>query len=598
MAQSDTVIHADAIRIADLFNRGRFSVPWHQRYYDWSTEDVCALLQDIEEAVREGRKCYFLGAIILVEYGDNKWGINDGQQRMITVSLICAYLCCRFADNARGSQREGIALRILFDLSPNKAYSLDKAEDYSPRIVPPQNDLVQYRQVIRGQTIGANSILTVACKEIDKFFSSMSIEHLERYFDFLMGKVEVACLRIPPDVDPNAVYETINSRGKLIDDFDLIRNYFYSHFNITSASEKTRTMHDRLEDIRVLIPSVNKASEYLRCHLQCKFGFLHKARFYRDVRDRVHAKKSKELDADAARIEDYIFSLAMEVSSDKALQLYRTITTTNPDEEFIRRFRIESGTTRSARNLGVFLRELRSYKVAQPLIFATLTRYLSESDGRKRKRLAKIANRNLSRLATFVLRTAFVANKFEPSRFEDGFSNFSATVMSTENIPDADFADFLVTCDQAAYKVLNDSEFRRIIADGVMTGDSKAKQFLLGINADQRTDRQLLNERFCSVEHIFPKSPRHWSGWVEFENEDGDEWVNKIGNLTLLAREDNKPGEKYNSDFAQKLPIYSDSEIALTRKLVKYTDWSPSAIRERQKEMAKRAVNVWKFSTS
>ena len=74
-------------------------------------------------------------------------------------------------------------------------------------------------------------MLNTAWEEIDKFFSPMSLEMSERYFDFLLGKLEVACLRVPPRIDPNAVYETINCRGKQLDDLDLIRNFLYSHFN-------------------------------------------------------------------------------------------------------------------------------------------------------------------------------------------------------------------------------------------------------------------------------------------------------------------------------------------------------------------------------
>lgn len=597
MSQSQPIIRAEAIRLVELLNLGQFSVPWHQRYYDWSSEDVHALLQDIDDAVKANRDCYFLGAVILIENSSQQWEINDGQQRMVTISLACASLCRRFADEIKGSQREGIALRALFILSPNTPCALRDSENYTPRIIPPNNDLVQYRQMIRGNVMGANNTLTAAWKEIDTFFAGMSIEHLEKYFDFLVDRIEVACSWIPSHIDPNAVYETINSRGKSLDDFDKIRNYLYSNFNTASAAEKKQSMHDRLEQIRVLIPSVKKASEYLRCHLQCKFGFLHKhkARFYRDARANIIARKEKVSGSSASCPEDYVFSLAMDISSTKALELFRTISAASPDVNFISQFRSDSGTPRVSRHLGVFLRELRGYKVVQPLVFSILMRYLHESDRRVKKRIARIANKNMSRLATFVLRTAFVANKFEPSHFEEKFSDFSALIMSASDIPDSDFANFLRECDQSAYKVLDDSVFRQAMIERTMIGEAKVKQFLLGINADHRSDQKLLNERLCSVEHILPKSSKHWSGWRDFKGVDGREWVHRIGNLTLLARDDNKPGDKYNSSFAKKRASYRDSAIAMTRKVGECANWSPDAIDERQRKMAVRAVHVWKF---
>ena len=118
---------------SDLFHQGRFAVPWHQRYYDWKPSDVQALLHDIEDAIKEERDCYFLGAIMLVEIEHQRWEINDGQQRMVTVSLMCAALCRRFVREAKGSQREGLALRMLFDLDANSAWTMDDAERYTPR---------------------------------------------------------------------------------------------------------------------------------------------------------------------------------------------------------------------------------------------------------------------------------------------------------------------------------------------------------------------------------------------------------------------------------------------------------------------------------
>ena len=109
-------------------------MPWHQRYYDWDEKDVRSLLLDIEEAMTEKRRCYFVGAVILVEVEAGNWEINDGQQRMVTVSLICAALCRRFAEETGDSQRQGLALRMLFDIDSNRVANLEEAEQYTPRI--------------------------------------------------------------------------------------------------------------------------------------------------------------------------------------------------------------------------------------------------------------------------------------------------------------------------------------------------------------------------------------------------------------------------------------------------------------------------------
>ena len=592
-AQQQTVIDAEAVLFSDLFRQGRFDVPWHQRYYDWTTSDVRALLHDIDDALKEDRDCYFLGAIMLVKVEPRRWEINDGQQRMVTISLICAALCRRFAHEARGSQREGHALRMLFDLNDNITCNLDDAERYHPRVSPPENDEMRYHQMIRGKTIGTNGKLTAAWAEIESFLSSMSFDKAELYFDFLLKKLEVACLRIPQHVDPTAVYETINARGKPLDDLDLIRNFLYSHFNVTTDSERRKSLHKNLERIRTVIPGSTKAPEYMRCHLQCKFGFLRKDNFYRDAKKAIRAKGEKS-GGSTELLSDYVFDLTEQVTAPEHLELFRTMTATSPDPDFVRAFEIASGTTNSRRNLAVFLRELRGYKVTQPVVYAMLILYVRETDGRKKKRIAKIVNNNLRRLAAFVLRTAFVA-KFEPSHFEMNFSNYAKDILGASDIPDTGFTGFLRDCDRDEHGVLDDAKFHDAMVEARMAGEPKIKQFLLGINSHIQSDARLLNERLCSVEHILPKSPQHWSSWVGFDDVEGADWAHRIGNLTLLDQADNKPGLKANGNFAKKRESYRDSGVALTRELQKYDEWTPTNIEARQLEMARHAVRVWAF---
>ena len=169
-----TVVQAEATRFSDLFFHGRFEVPWHQRYYDWSPNEVSDLLEDLKEAVEAKSDCYFLGAVILAGNGGGIWEINDGQQRMVTVSLVSAAFCRRFARDDSDPQREAIALRLLFDLEANRPCRLADADEYTRRLEPPRNDSAVYRQMIRGRTIGTNGKLTAAWQRIEDFVGGLA----------------------------------------------------------------------------------------------------------------------------------------------------------------------------------------------------------------------------------------------------------------------------------------------------------------------------------------------------------------------------------------------------------------------------------------
>ena len=194
-----TVISSKPMTFSKLFYEGLFSVPWHQRKYDWKREHVQDLLHDINEAVKGKRPCYFLGSIMLVEKGDKHWEINDGQQRMITFSLVCARLCRLFSQQNPAplpTVHETMALRIIFDLDENSTATLSESDNFKPRITPPRDDLSRYHLMIRGKNIGANGKLTIAWQEIDSFISAMGQQQADAFFRFLTQKIEVAYLTV------------------------------------------------------------------------------------------------------------------------------------------------------------------------------------------------------------------------------------------------------------------------------------------------------------------------------------------------------------------------------------------------------------------
>lgn len=595
---SQTSIRAEAMSFSDLFEMGTFSVPWHQRHYDWDTPHVTALLNDIEEARREKRVCYFLGSIMLIDSGGDHWEINDGQQRMITVSLIVARLCRMAVDENPDAQRVKIALGKLFVVERDAVCSLDDADGYRARIAPPRNDLTRYHQIIRGNPIGTNGKLTSAWKEIDAFLTNRSLSDAYRYFDYLVKKTEVAVLRVPKVVDPNAVYETLNFRGKKLDDVDLIRNHLYSFFSDDADEHQREVVRENIERIGDALTRRGKsrnrsAEEYLRCHTQCLFGHMRSQHFYHDFRTKMREHLDSRRSSgrtDTAQV----FQLIEELSDRAALRLFQMITAPGPDPEAVAEFERRAKTTGRRRRLAVFLRELRNYTVVQPLLFSMFMVYAKESDARRLKRIAKEINRSLGRLATFVLRTAFVVPKFVPSLYEADFADLARDMASAGKITEMELADLLRKRD--AQGVLDDQQFRELMMRvKKMTGSLRIRSFLLGVNATFAGDFSLLNEERCTLEHILPTGDEHWNGWTGFEKVDESEYVHRLGNLTLMGPDDNRPGKRFNGSFKAKRGSYEQSSVAMTRRVAKWDDWNPDVVTERGDDLIERAIRVWTF---
>ena len=593
---SGTIIGTRTARMSDLLREGMYRVPWHQRYYDWDAEkEVHDFLMDIDEAAAAGRECHFLGAVMLVKQSPGVWEINDGQQRFVTFSLACARLCRTFTGGVDHAN-ERLVMAPLFNIPWQHSRSLADADKLTPRLTPPQNDKSNFNLLIRGRDVGTNGKMTAAWHEMDEFFSNMSPEAAARFCGFMMEKLEVSCLYVPARLDLNSIFESLNARGKQLEDVDLIRNHFYSFFNAEVENSRRATVHDALEKTWGMLKSQAAGrnvhapvGRYARCFFQCEFGPLPERRLYRVAKSRI-AEAIGNLSASGGA--DYAFRLVGKFATPERIGIFRTITLPSRNEEFVDEFLKKSGTARSRRNLKHFLHEMREYTVTQPVIFALLSRYAYASAQEKRE-WGKFAHACVEWLASFVMRVA-LTGKFEPSVHESEFALCAQRLMTLESPDRGMFAKFLRERDEKM-GVIDDQAFIDKAVRIEMRTHAKAKNFLLPLERYQQTDlpMQIAN---LTVEHILPKSEKHLTGggWAEFDKRSHRECVHLLGNLVLLRTNDNRPGQRDNADYERKKAAFGRSSLSLTRAIAeRYAEWSPSTIATRQKHMAKLAAKVW-----
>lgn len=588
-----TQVTSEVLLVNRLFTMGQFAVPWHQRYYDWTTEQVDELLIDLKEAIEESRASYFLGSIMLVG-SDDEWQINDGQQRMITLSLLIAALCRRFAAQRRqDAAREQIALRLLFVRSETTVTNLDDTTRDMPRIRPPRQDRSRFTQIIRGHDIGTNGKMTSAWNRIELFLAGLNQRATRRFFDFLVNRVEIGVLYVPLSEDANAVFEALNGRGKQLDDVDLIRNHLYSYFTAPTDDQRRTTVHENLERVLLNNRTPQRLQDYFRCYFQYRFGYLQKKRFYRDTRSKIRLQGRRNAG-------DYVYRLVNDLADRRFVELFRTITATNPSSDFLSAFIRASSTTRNKRNLSILLIELRGYKVAQPLVFSLLRKFVEMERATKkhRQRVARAVHRSISDLASFVNRVSFCEAKFEPSRVETAFANCAMRIRAVTDHNELDIQRDLRECDERG--IMDNARFESQLADVELKDLRRARRLLFGINAQQDREARALDVQGCSVEHILPKSEIYWSGWTGFGAAGSDlrHYIHRIGNLTLLGDSDNFARRQFNASFAAKRSVFTDSPFAITRNLSSMEDWTPEAVSTRSQRLARSASGVWSFYPS
>lgn len=81
------------------------SIPFYQRPYRWTTENVLQLLEDIWKGKADGKMEYRIGSAIFYRSPSNQLEIVDGQQRLTTILLIA---------NVAGKEETQAGSRLLF----------------------------------------------------------------------------------------------------------------------------------------------------------------------------------------------------------------------------------------------------------------------------------------------------------------------------------------------------------------------------------------------------------------------------------------------------------------------------------------------------
>lgn len=161
-----------------LFNdKVKLSLPKYQRAYEWKKEHVIALLDDTYEAF-VSKKAYILGTIILHQTEDKIYDIVDGQQRLVTLSIL-------FKDKLK--EHKDSLLYSVFDNLKSQYY-------------------IQNTNII-----------------IDDYLKN---KDRDNYLDYLQSEnVTISVLCIPNGQLSLAFtfFDSLNSKGMQLSDYDLLK---------------------------------------------------------------------------------------------------------------------------------------------------------------------------------------------------------------------------------------------------------------------------------------------------------------------------------------------------------------------------------------
>ena len=94
---------AEVVFVNNLLTNNQLIIPPYQRPYKWTKKNIEELLTDMSTALSDKQKIakeFFnrIGTIIIHEDEKGKWNIVDGQQRLISITLLKRYLDSSFSN--------------------------------------------------------------------------------------------------------------------------------------------------------------------------------------------------------------------------------------------------------------------------------------------------------------------------------------------------------------------------------------------------------------------------------------------------------------------------------------------------------------------
>ena len=248
----------------DNIFKGRYLIPIYQRPYSWGERQVKQLLVDIDEAYHnvatgdgfnDGDNVLFVGTMFIkieanIRNEYTEYTVVDGQQRITTLTLLLMSLLNRLYVLKSDDDLVKDLNNYLWKKEDRKN-SKDKRVLELGNIDKPileelfdelyaRNDIVEFaEQRVESSENAIEKNLLGNFLIINDYVNGISNEdELYNYIDYLRYSVRVISIKINTNmVKLFSIFESINSKGKPLDDIDLIKSFIFQNLQQTDYNE-------------------------------------------------------------------------------------------------------------------------------------------------------------------------------------------------------------------------------------------------------------------------------------------------------------------------------------------------------------------------
>lgn len=547
-------------KIKDLFSEPNtfFSIPVYQRDYNWQEKQCKQLFKDILTAGENKEiSSHFIGSIVYIhegvyEIGEKEFSVIDGQQRMITITLLFIALYHKLKEN-NSKEADKIYELYLINKFSEKEVNL--------KLVPPEENLNILIKVLENKF---NELENYRDRNLVKNYSYFKKE-LTKFSDseiqnIIVGIDKLIYVNIALENgkdDPQRIFESLNSTGLDLSQGDLIRNYILMDLDRKEQNRIYKNFWIPIENNCKISDGnevKNYVSDFIRDYLTLKRGEIP-----------VKAKVFEEFKMFYDNPDD----LKLEELKNYSVKYSHIIKPYLEEDEDIRE-------------------ELKNLKtldqvVINPFLIGILKDY--KEDKLDRKDLLNI----LKLLQSYIWRR-FITEK--PSNLLSKlFQGMYLKISKKENYYTAT-EEILLAQEFPTNEELKES----LKTKNVYKNKERLKYVFRKIENYNHNELIDFDNDKITIEHIFPQRPsKTWKElYTDEELEEMKALKNTISNLTLTGSNVKLGNKTFLYKRDQKIHGYRDSKLYLNSYLGKLERWDLQTMKERFEILFNDIIKIWK----
>ena len=219
----------------ELIGNGvKYVVPRFQRDYAWQVEQWEDLWSDVETLVDE--HYHYMGYIVLQRKGQHDFEVIDGQQRLVTLSLIVLAAMRQIKDLAESNheaEENEERLRVLTDRFIGAKNSISLRVDN--KLSLNRNNGSSFKEICSNLESPNRRGLTLTNRLLHKafqFFLDKEVgktgSEIAEFIEKLSSGMVFTKIVVQDDLNAYKVFETLNARGVQLSTPDLLKNYIFS----------------------------------------------------------------------------------------------------------------------------------------------------------------------------------------------------------------------------------------------------------------------------------------------------------------------------------------------------------------------------------